>query len=67
MLWHLEGDKAGQRYISFATGHTNMLMTLWVEGEYLFTASLDGHVKVWAVANDAASMQYDQVRACPSP
>ena len=29
------------------TGHTNALCAIWLEESYLFTAALDGHVKVW--------------------
>jgi hypothetical protein len=29
-----------------ATEHTNLLMAMWVEESFLFTAALDGHVKV---------------------
>jgi len=32
-------------------------MALWVEESYLFTASLDGHVKVW---DSQGGLQYDQ-------
>lgn len=54
--WDLE---KGTLLSTIATGHTNHLMALWVEDSFLFTAALDGHVKVW---DSEGNMQYDQVR-----
>merc|ERR1719271_1099266 len=56
-MWPLDGEKAGTRTLTIQTQHTNALMTMWLEDSYLFTGSLDGHVKVW----DASGNQvYDQ-------
>lgn len=40
------------------TNHANHLMAMWVEEDFLFTAALDGHVKVW---DKDGTQQYDQV------
>jgi len=48
-LWDLaSGTLTGQ----IATEHTNLLMALWVEESHLYTAALDGHVKVWSAAGE---------------
>jgi len=39
------------------TGHTNNLLCIWVEDSYLFTAALDGVVKVW---DSSGSMLFEQ-------
>ena len=43
-MWDLN---TGTSTLTIATGHTDMLMAMWVEESYLFTASLDGRVKTW--------------------
>ena len=53
LMWNLD---TGVQTGSIATGHKGMLMSLWVEDTYLFTAALDGHVKVW---DGAGSLVYD--------
>ena len=40
------------------TGHTNALCSIILEGTYLFTGALDGHVKVW---DGAGGQLFDQV------
>jgi len=47
----------GSATLSITTGHTDILMALWVEDSYLFTASLDGRVKVW---NAEGEMLHEQ-------
>ena len=47
----------GSATLSITTGHTDILMALWVEESYLFTASLDGRVKVW---NAEGEMLHEQ-------
>uniref|UniRef100_A0A7S3T905 Uncharacterized protein n=1 Tax=Emiliania huxleyi TaxID=2903 RepID=A0A7S3T905_EMIHU len=44
-LWDLA---SGSLTLQIATEHTNLLMAMWVEESHLFTAALDGHVKVWS-------------------
>lgn len=53
--WSLE---KGEVLATFPTGHTSHLMSLWVDDSYLFTAALDGHVKVW---DAEGNMQFDHV------
>ena len=43
---------------TFQTGHTAPMMSMWVEESYLFTAALDGNVKVWDMEG---AQQYSQV------
>ena len=43
---------------TFPTSHTSHLMALWVEDSFLFTAALDGHVKIWDMDGN---LQYDQL------
>ena len=43
-MWDLT---TGAPTAQIQTGHTDILMALWVEDSYLFTASLDAQVKVW--------------------
>ena len=59
--WSLE---SGALQSTFATGHTNLVMSMWVEETYLFTASLDGHVKVW---DGDGGLKFDQVSPCNPP
>ena len=48
----------GQLQLTIQTQHTMPLMSLWLMDDYLFTAALDGHIKVW----DAQGGQiFDQV------
>ena len=54
--WCLE---TGALQMTFNTAHTNHLMAMWLEETHLFTAALDGHVKVW---DFEGNQQYDQVR-----
>jgi len=53
--WCLE---SGALQGTFSTAHTSPLMAMWLEESYLFTAALDGHVKVWDAENQ---QQFDQV------
>ena len=54
IMWDLS---TGSATFSITTGHTDILMALWVEESYLFTASLDGRVKVW---NAEGEMLHEQ-------
>jgi len=54
IMWDLS---TGSATLSITTGHTDILMALWVEESYLFTASLDGRVKVW---NAEGEMLHEQ-------
>ena len=45
--------RAGQQTLSIATGHTNNMLCMWLEAEFLFTAGLDGLIKVWVSTLDS--------------
>mmetsp|Transcript_5368 Transcript_5368/g.16423 ORF Transcript_5368/g.16423 Transcript_5368/m.16423 type:complete len:395 (-) Transcript_5368:107-1291(-) len=48
-MWDLA---SGALTTQIATDHSNLLMAMWVEESYLFTAALDGHVKVWSASGE---------------
>ena len=54
IMWDMT---TGSATLSITTGHTDILMALWVEDSYLFTGSLDGRVKVW---NAEGEMLHEQ-------
>jgi len=53
-FWDLS---TGQQTQTIATGHTNNMLCLWLEDQFLFTAGLDGLVKVW---DSAGAQQFEQ-------
>ena len=57
-MWDIE---TGALKKTFSTDHTAPLMGVWVEDNFLFTGSLDGHVKVW---DGEGNFQHDQVCVC---
>jgi len=54
-MWDLS---SGAQTNVINTGHTNALCAVWLEESYLFTAALDGHVKVW---DGSGGQLWDQV------
>jgi WD40 repeat protein len=50
---------SGALQATMATNHTSHLMALWNQDTFLFSAALDGHVKVW---DTEGNQVFDQVR-----
>ena len=54
-MWALD---TGSPLSVINTGHSNALFAIWLEESYLYTAALDGHIKVW---DSAGGQLWDQV------